>query len=59
MNGIELYDQLHAAKGLEHLPAIMTSPGVLEHDIQDRHIVGMSKPVELSKLLDIIAELLG
>ena len=59
MNGIELYDQLHAAKGLEHLPAIMTSPGVLEHDILDRHIVGMSKPVELSKLLDIIAELIG
>jgi len=59
MNGIELYDQLHAAKRLEHLPAIMTSPGVLEHDIQNRHIVGMSKPVELSKLLDIIVELIG
>ena len=59
MNGVELYDQLHATRGLERLPAIMTSPGVLEHDIQDRHIVGMSKPVELSKLLDIIAELLG
>lgn len=59
MNGIELYDQLHAAKRLEHLPAIMTSPGVLEHDIQERHIVGMSKPVELNKLLDLIAELLG
>ena len=59
MNGVELYDQLHATRGLEHLPAIMTSPGVLEHDIQDRHIVGMSKPVELSKLLDIIVELIG
>ena len=59
MSGIELYDQLHAVKRLEHLPAIMTSPGVLEHDIQDRHIVGMSKPVDLSKLLDIIAELIG
>ena len=59
MNGVELYDQLHATRGLERLPAIMTSPGVLEHDIQDRHIVGMSKPVELSKLLDIIVELIG
>ena len=59
MNGVELYDQLHATRGLERLPVIMTSPGVLEHDIQDRHIVGMSKPVELSKLLDIIVELIG
>jgi DNA-binding response OmpR family regulator len=59
MNGVELYDQLHATRGLERLPAIMTSPGVLEHDIQDRHIVGMSKPIELSKLLDIIVELIG
>jgi len=59
MNGVELYDQLHATRRLERLPAIMTSPGVLEHDIQDRHIVGMSKPVELSKLLDIIVELIG
>ena len=59
MNGVELYDQLRATRGLERLPAIMTSPGVLEHDIQDRHIVGMSKPIELSKLLDIIVELIG
>jgi CheY-like chemotaxis protein len=58
MNGIELYDRLHATKGLERVPTIMTSAGVLEHNFQNRHIVGISKPVELNKLLDLIEELL-
>ena len=58
MNGIELYDQLHAINGLENVPTIMASAGVLEHDLQGRHIVGMSKPVGLNKLLDIVEELL-
>lgn len=58
MNGIDLYDLLHNQKELEHVPTIMTTAGVLEHDIKDRHIVGISKPVSLSKLLDIVAELI-
>ncbi len=58
MNGIELYDRLHAIDGLEAVPTIMTTAGVLEHDLQGRHIVGMSKPVGLNKLLDIVTELI-
>jgi CheY-like chemotaxis protein len=58
MNGIELYDRLHAINGLEHVPTIMTSAGVLEHNLQGRHIVGMSKPVGLNKLLDMVTELI-
>ncbi len=58
MNGIELYDRLHAINGLEHVPTIMTSAGVLEHDLQGRHIVGMSKPLGLNKLLDMVTELI-
>ena len=58
MNGIELYDRLHAIDGIEHVPTIMTTAGVLEHDLQGRHIVGMSKPVGLNKLLDIVTELM-
>jgi len=58
MNGIELYDLLHAKKELEHIPTIMTTAGVLEHDLQHRHIVGISKPFNLNKLLDIVAELI-
>ena len=58
MTGIELYDHLHATPGLEHLPAILMTAGVLQHDLRRRKIVGMSKPVEINKLLDIIEELL-
>ena len=59
MNGLELFDQLHAMKGLEMVPAILTSAGVLQYDIQHRkNIVGISKPVDLSKLVDLIEELI-
>jgi CheY-like chemotaxis protein len=59
MNGIELYDRLHATEGLENIPAILLTAGVLEHDFRRRRLVGMSKPVDLNKLLDLIEELLA
>ena len=59
MNGIELYDLMHDQKALEHVPTIMASAGVLEHNFQGRSIVGISKPVSLNKLLDLVAELMG
>jgi CheY-like chemotaxis protein len=58
MTGLELYDKIHTMPHLSHVPAILITAGVLQHDIQDRHMVGMSKPVDLNKLLDIVAELL-
>lgn len=58
MTGLELYDRIHVLPHLSRIPAILITAGVLQHDIQDRHIVGMSKPVDINKLLDIIAELL-
>lgn len=58
MNGLELYDILHAMPGFSSIPAILITAGVLEHNLGNRHIVGMSKPVDLNKLLDIISELL-
>ncbi len=59
MNGLELYDLLHEQKALEHIPTIMASAGVLEHNFQGRPIIGISKPVSLNKLLDLVAELMG
>ncbi len=59
MNGLELYDRLHAIKELEDVPTILTTAGVLQYDIQQRHLIGISKPVDLNKLLDIIEELLS
>ena len=58
MNGLELYDVLHNMPHFSSIPAILITAGVLEHDIGNRHIVGMSKPVDINKLLDIISELL-
>jgi CheY-like chemotaxis protein len=59
MNGLELYDRLHAIKELENVPTILTTAGVMHYDIQQRHLIGISKPVDLNKLLDIIEELLS
>jgi len=58
MNGLEVYDHIHVMPRMTDVPAILITAGVLQHDIQDRRMVGMSKPVDLNKLLDIIAELL-
>ena len=59
MNGLEVYDRLHAIKELEHVPTILSTAGVLQYDIQDRNLIGISKPVDLNKLLNIIEELLS
>jgi CheY-like chemotaxis protein len=58
MNGIELYDKLHATDGLEHVPAILISARLPKLDIEKRKIVGMSKPLELDEFLHTIEELL-
>ena len=58
MNGLELYDRLHEIEGLENVPTILTTAGVMEHDIAGRHLVGISKPIDMNKLLDIIEEYL-
>jgi CheY-like chemotaxis protein len=59
MNGLELYDRLHATKGPEHIPTIMLSAYLPQREIKQRKIVGMHKPFELDILLDKIEELLS
>jgi DNA-binding response OmpR family regulator len=59
MNGIELYDQLHATKGLEQIPAIVISARLPKHEIEKRKIAAMSKPFELDDFLHAIEKLLG
>jgi DNA-binding response OmpR family regulator len=58
MNGIDLYDQLHATKGLEHIPAIVISARLPKHEIEKRKIIAMSKPLELDDFLNTIEKLL-
>src|SRR6266487_2682382 len=59
MNGIELYDQLHATKGLEHIPAVVISARLPRQEIEKRKIIAMSKPLELDDFLNAIENLLG
>jgi CheY-like chemotaxis protein len=59
MNGIELYDQLHATKGLEHIPAMVISARLPRQEIEKRKIITMSKPLELDDFLNTIEKLLG
>jgi DNA-binding response OmpR family regulator len=59
MNGIELFDQLHAIEELATVPTILVSARLPQSEIQQRKIVGMSKPLELDELLQTIERLLG
>lgn len=59
MNGIELYDQLHATKGLEDVHAIVISARLPKREIEKRKITPMNKPLELDDFLNTIEKLLS
>ncbi len=56
MDGIELYDHLHATKGLEQIPAILLSANLPRKELEKRKMVGVRKPFELDTLLNTIAK---
>lgn len=58
MNGIELYDKLHATQEMERVPAIVISARLPRKEIEERRIIGMNKPLELDDLLKTIEKLL-
>lgn len=50
MNGLELYDQLHATPGLEAIPTILITASRLETlrpEIEQRQITAFEKPFDL------------
>ena len=62
MNGIELYDQLHALPGLEHIPAIVISGIASEkvaRDIESRQLIHIEKPYDLDDFLNTVKQALG
>lgn len=59
MNGIELYDLLHSAAGLEDVPTIFISAIPPIKQLTKRHIYYMEKPFELDEFLQKIKELLA
>lgn len=58
MNGIELYDRLHAMKELEDIPTIMMSARLPLQELEKRDVVGLSKPIDLDDFLQTIEHLL-
>jgi len=59
MNGIELYDRLHALEELEDVPTIMMSAVLPEQEVKQRSIIGIKKPFDLGILLNTIEGLLA
>ena len=59
MNGLELYDRIHAQKVLDDIPGIVISAELPLHETQKRHLIGMQKPFDLDELLNTIQELLS
>ena len=62
MNGIDLYDQLHATLGLERIPAILISSVSSEEvtrEIESRKLIHKEKPFDLDDLLLTIADVLS
>lgn len=58
MNGIELYDRLHATKELAETPAIIMSAQLPIDEVRRRQLAGLHKPFELDDLLDVVRTLL-
>lgn len=58
MDGIKLYDQLHAIRELDHIPAIILSAAIEEQidQIKTRNIIGLGKPFDTDEFLLIIEE---
>jgi len=60
MNGITLYDTLHAIKALETIPTLMLTAQAsrIQQAVKERHLALMSKPFDLPILLKEIDLLL-
>jgi DNA-binding NtrC family response regulator len=58
LNGIELYDQLHAMKELERTPAIIMSANLPTPEVKKRHLRNLRKPFDLDDLLTTVEKTL-
>ncbi len=56
MNGLELYDLLHAREGWHDIQAIVVSANVpeLQRELQLRHLTGIAKPFDVEELLAMV-----
>ncbi len=58
MNGLDLYDYLHAHKPLKDIPVIMISACLPQQEITRRQLIGMQKPFEIDELITILKQVL-
>lgn len=58
INGIQLYDRLHAIKELAQVPAMMMSASLPRAELEQRAILGMNKPIDLDEFLQTIERLM-
>ena len=56
MNGLELYDTIHAVKVLEHLPVVIVSAEAtrIQKEVNARQLSQLQKPFELPDLLEAL-----
>ncbi len=59
INGLALYDQLHATKELKDVPALMISANCPWQEVKKRKITCMQKPIGLDELLQTVETLLA
>ena len=60
MNGTALYDTLHVLSGRQDVPALLISASLEQHaqELEERKLIGLSKPFDLDELLQTIKQLL-
>jgi CheY-like chemotaxis protein len=54
LNGIEIYDLVHATEGLEHIPALMVSAELPRREIAKRGIAGLMKPCRTEEFMQAV-----
>lgn len=58
IDGLELYDRVHAMPEMRQIPAIMMSARLPQRELEQREIVGINKPFDLDDFLQQIKDLL-
>ncbi len=58
IDGLELYDRVHAMPEMRQIPAIMMSARLPQRELEQREIVGINKPFDLDDFLQQIKNLL-
>ncbi len=59
MDGIELYDRLHARQDLADMPTIIMSAYLPVEEVKKRKLVSLEKPFELDELISTIEQLIN